>query len=212
MKKKITSVLLCVLFLSVSSAAAEAAWSFIDVKPGYWAYDAISKLGENGFINGYKDGTFRPDGNITKAQFMTILSKVLEGRPRNTFPLTEKTKTFSDVPASYWAYKSINNVLSYMWNPDAIWGAHFEPEKPITREEVAAIIAEVSNPDGDSSSEAYVTFRDIKDSPFKIAIMKCAMRKLVNGYPDNSFKPGNSLTRAEAAVVLTKLYGMSANP
>ena len=71
--------------------------AFADVN-GHWAEKYIDKAGEYGYINGYEDGTFRPDNNITRAEAVTIMSKVFGFAPDGT------VSRFGDVTNSHWAF------------------------------------------------------------------------------------------------------------
>jgi len=77
---------------------------FYDVN-GHWGRDYISAVAEEGFLNGYEDGSFRPEATITRAEATAMFAKA-EGR--STRPLSNKT--YSDVPESHWAYEIIMNA------------------------------------------------------------------------------------------------------
>jgi len=67
--KKIVSLLLVLLMLSGTVFAA----GFTDLDETHWAYPHVSELVEKGVINGYEDGTFRPDANVTRAELAKLL-------------------------------------------------------------------------------------------------------------------------------------------
>lgn len=75
---------------------------FSDVSSDLWSADYIYSAYKAGYINGYEDGTFRPDSPITRAEAVKIINEVLE---RNDF--NNKTNPFSDVSNTHWAYKQI---------------------------------------------------------------------------------------------------------
>src|SRR5437588_6700528 len=79
--------------------------TFVDVNEGDWADDPIQYLVDQGVMTGYADGTFRPNENVTRAQFAKMLV-VAMGWPVQT----PSTPTFSDVPASDWAYGYIETA------------------------------------------------------------------------------------------------------
>lgn len=68
----------------------------------HWAESYIAALAEKGIINGYADGTFRPDAPITRAETVAIINRAV---PRNGNPAT--FKQFADVDSSFWAYEEI---------------------------------------------------------------------------------------------------------
>ncbi|RKP46266.1 hypothetical protein D7Z26_24610 [Cohnella endophytica] len=80
--------------------------TFSDIQ-GHWAETAIRSAQANGYLNGYADGTFRPDRTLTRAEAVAILNRLLgrEGKGSGT-------PVFSDVPASHWAFEAIQAASS----------------------------------------------------------------------------------------------------
>ncbi|WP_340028059.1 S-layer homology domain-containing protein [Paenibacillus sp. FSL H7-0940] len=77
--------------------------SFTDVSADLWAAEAIAYVQSAGLMVGYNDGTFKPDSKLTRAEAVKVLNVLF-----NRTPLTgEVTPTFSDVPATHWAYANI---------------------------------------------------------------------------------------------------------
>ena len=83
---------------------------FSDVPKEHWAFSNIEKMQEAGIINGYVDGTFKPNNNINLAEFATIFTKVFE------IPKDTESNYFPDVLGSHWAKGSIEAVRKYI-NP-----------------------------------------------------------------------------------------------
>lgn len=79
---------------------------FSDAK-GHWAEPYIAALAEKDIINGYSDGTYRPDAPITRAETVAIINRVV---PRNGNSTT--VKQFADVDSSYWAYEEIMKAVN----------------------------------------------------------------------------------------------------
>lgn len=104
--------------------------TFSDVPKGYWAANYIGYMQQFGIITGYSDGSFRPDAPVTRAEFATIASRFEK--------LTEGSKSFADVPDTYWAARYINFAATRGWVTGYSDGT-FKPENPITRAEVAAV-------------------------------------------------------------------------
>ena len=92
-----------VLFKELSGSG-EA--SFTDIQD-HWAKSSIEILYAAGYINGYTDGTFKPDQNITRAEMVYLINAV-EGR-LNAF---DTDNTFSDLTEDYWAYEAIMNAVN----------------------------------------------------------------------------------------------------
>jgi len=110
--------------------------AFTDVDNNRWSNTAISTLANGGFINGYEDGTFRPEDTITRAEFIAMASRLA--------PMIENaTHNFTDV-AQHWAEEYIANAISKGW----ITGYEnntFLPEQNITRAEAMAIVNRMLN-------------------------------------------------------------------
>ena len=104
--------------------------SFSDVTSAHWAANYIGYMEQFGIVRGYSDGTFRPNAPITRAEFAAICCRFEK--------LTSGTVTFSDVPASHWAAKSVTYAATRGWVTGYADGT-FKPGNNITRAEVAAV-------------------------------------------------------------------------
>ncbi|ACT02941.1 S-layer homology domain-containing protein [Paenibacillus sp. JDR-2] len=157
---------------------------------------AKPKLEEHhAYVNGYQDGKFRPEQTITRAEMAAMLSRVI------TKDVNEDAATYADVPTSHWAAPAIAKV-SAMQVMSGYPNNRFGPEKPITRAELAAIAAGL-DAEGISGSG----FKDIAGHWAENSIRKAQGAGLLQGYPDGSFKPEKTVTRAEAVTVLNRVLG-----
>lgn len=116
--------------------------TFTDVPKGYWAANYIGYMQQFGIITGYSDGSFRPDAPVTRAEFATIASRFEK--------LTEGSKSFADVPDTYWAARYINFAATRGWVTGYSDGT-FKPENTITRAEVAAVTCRLLERSADQS-------------------------------------------------------------
>lgn len=116
--------------------------TFFDVPKGYWAANYIGYMQQFGVITGYSDGSFRPDAPVTRAEFAAIASRFEK--------LTEGSKSFTDVPDTYWAARYINFAATRGWVTGYSDGT-FKPENPITRAEVAAVTCRLLERSADQS-------------------------------------------------------------
>ncbi len=105
---------------------------FTDIEE-HWAKKYILALGDLGIINGYEDGSFKPDKSITRAEFVNIVSR-LEGKIS-----LELNNIFTDLNSNHWAYTSILYSKEMGWVLGYEDGT-FKPDKNITRAEVVTII------------------------------------------------------------------------
>ena len=133
---------------------------FTDVNSGDWYAKAVTVLASKGILGGYEDGSFQPSKSITRAEFVTIASR-LKG-------MSSGSASFSDVPSTHWAYDYITSAASKGWitgYPDGT----FRPEANITRAEVATIVNRMYGriPDEDyidANIDDISIMRDVKKS------------------------------------------------
>ncbi len=151
------------------------------------------------YISGYPDKTVRADGNVTRAEAVTMLVRL------KAYPLTEGEEIFKDVKANSWyapfisaAYK--NNIL------EEKKGDAFRPDEKITRAELAQLISHL-----DKKNNAKATFPDIAGHKYEAAINQSFGNDRISSYPDGSFKPDNAITRAETARILNSLFDRKVN-
>jgi len=104
---------------------------FDDVADSAWYAKAVNTLASMEIINGVGDDKYQPERAITRAEFATIVSRFAE-KATNDFD-------FNDVPKSHWAYSYISSAAAYGWINGA-GGNQFQPERAITRAEVATIV------------------------------------------------------------------------
>lgn len=116
--------------------------TFTDVPKGCWAANYIGYMQQFGIITGYSDGSFRPDAPVTRAEFAAIASRFEK--------LTEGSKSFTDVPDTYWAARYINFAATRGWVTGYSDGT-FKPENTITRAEVAAVTCRLLERSADQS-------------------------------------------------------------
>ena len=165
-----------------------------DIK-GHWSENAIAVLVKSGAIGGYPDGTFKPDQGISRAEFVTILVKALQLSAQNG-------KVFDDT-ANHWARQFIataaaNGVVS------GYSETAFGPDDLITREQMTVMIVKAAGLKAGASKPASFTDGD-QISPWAAeAVSVSASQGIVNGYPDTTFRPRGTATRAEAVTVIAQ--------
>ena len=150
------------------------------------------------YIQGYEDGTVRPNANVTRAEVATILFRLLDDDVR-TKALTE-TNSFGDVAPTFWA----NTAISTMTSLGVFQGRSadtFDPNAPITRGEFAAVCSRFD----DSKVETTTTYTDVAGHWAASAIMRTAALGWVDGYEDGSFRPNNDITRAQVVTMVNRV-------
>lgn len=174
------------------------AGSFTDIQE-HWARGYIGQLAEVKVISGYPDGSFRPEGNISRSEFikMLVVSSGLPLKPT-------ANPSFTDVLPDCWHYPYIETaVAAGVAVPGEYVGLAFEPDKPITRVETAMFLARSL---GLGEESTYTGFDDGYRIPnrFRGYVRAAKERGLVSGYPDGTFRPWNPITRAEASTILVR--------
>ncbi len=150
------------------------------------------------YIIGYPDGTVQPNGQITRAEATTIFFRLLTDDVRDE-NLT-KTNRYSDVAATSW-YNTAVSTLSSMGIITGYPDGTFRPNAAITRAEFAAIAARFDN-DGDKTA---AKFSDIATHWAKDEISIAYNNGWITGYPDGTFGPQRSITRAETMTLVNRV-------
>ena len=184
--KKVLCLLLALTFAFSALAVSDIG--------GHWAEKMISEWIEYGNIGGYPDGTFRPNNPITRAEFVTLLSRVMTEIPEGA---EYQEVTFADVPEDAWFYEVVYRLASFGIISKA---DNFYPNRNITREEAMVMIYRAFG----FTPEEEKSFTDSdKISPWaKDAVSALCALNIVAGYPDGSIRPKNNLTRAETVKML----------
>ncbi|MDR2357141.1 MAG: S-layer homology domain-containing protein [Oscillospiraceae bacterium] len=200
LKKILALVLVIVLSMSFVPAdlltIASAASPFSDIA-GHWAKDAIEELAGKGVINGMGDGTYNPNGTVTREQFMKLVVAV-RGVSDGA-----KTETFYDVPGNSWANPFVAEGLSRgLVSLSETDGHYFAPASPMDRDTAALWMIRAVGLVGTDESTSFADNSGIQN---KSAVAAAVAEGLVKGYEDNTFRPKNTLTRAESAVLIQRL-------
>ena len=150
------------------------------------------------YIQGYSDGTVRPNANITRAQVATIFFRLLDENVRDDNLTT--SNAFPDVNEDYWA----NTAISTMARLGVINGRNsglFDPDANITRAEFAAICARFD----DSGVDGITTFTDTVGHWAEDEISRAAALGWIQGYSDGTFRPNQYITRAQAVTMINRV-------
>ncbi len=180
--------------------------NFYDVPSDYWARDQIMSFSQRGIVNGYEDGSFRPEAGVTREEFCKLL--VATFQPGLTAP---DTQTFSDVDSLRWSYLYVEACKEFMTGYGNPFGGlpAFHPEEYAVREDIAvALVKMIGYKDADAADPNYV-FKKFSDatsiSPALVPYVSLAVEKnLISGYPDGTFGPSMGITRAETVVMLNR--------
>ncbi len=190
MKKVLFLMLLAVVVISSVSFAAE----FSDIS-GHWAKQYVTELADKGVINGYEDGTFKPEGEIKKGEFLKLI--MCASLPDADF--TTDTPKYNHWADGYIEMAEFKGVI------DDGWVNETTANEVITRREMVYILGKC-----DILLKEYglksgpVELFDIDDmSADEIKMLShCVSRGLIAGYEDYTFRPDKTLTRAEVATII----------
>lgn len=158
------------------------------------------------YIQGYDDGTFRPDSNITRAEAATILTSALE-----IDDYDDPETAFFDVSRKAWYY---DTVLAA--EQAGIFSGYedgsFKPDNNITRAEFTVAVCNAFGIEIKSSaSKSKSKMGDVSEHWSRSYVDALVKTKYINGYDDGTFKPDNNITRAEAVAILNRAMSRSAD-
>lgn len=105
--RTITRAEFTVIAMRFANVSADVTNPFTDIATNDWYYTAVTSAVSYGWINGYSDGSFRPQATITRAEVVTIVNRMLNRTADRNFVDSNVTAQFDDVPNTYWAYYNI---------------------------------------------------------------------------------------------------------
>lgn len=178
---------------------------FSDVEEGDWYYDEVMNVCSLGIMNGMGDGTFCPDGTLTRAQMVQILAN-FDGAT----DLSRDANTgFSDVSSGMWYTGPIAWAVEKGY-VNGYEDGTFRPSAPITREQMCAILARYLTDKGFAVAGEFTAFADDADiSDYaRESVYFCSALGLIQGVGENSFSPKTGATRAQAATVLLRMVDL----
>lgn len=182
-------------------AEAEALVNFIDLN-NHWSKSYVLPLAEAGIIKGKTLNRFDPDGQITRAEFLTLALKVAN------LPMEIYEPSYADVSENQWFAKTAYATYrGEVVDPNMVIDNKLLPDAPITREEMTAVIIRLYDIMRGRTIDKTNRFTD--SSEFAdwawMYIGKASNLGLVTGNPDGTFNAKGNATRAEAAVIFSRL-------
>lgn len=197
---------------------------------GHWAAGEIQAAVEAGWIGGYPNGTFRPDGNVTRAEFLSMLTRYLD-TTHLVKPVTdERISFFQDrfADGGHWSARqgAVKGALAYqvlepsdypaLFKGGELVGWSFAPDQPLTRLEAAVMLTRALG--GKYEAERYHFHPgEVAAPPISFAdgpqmadwargwVAQAASSGVIKGYPDGSFGGGRPISRAEAVAMVRRL-------
>ncbi len=195
MSSKIKSViagLLCAaLWIQTAVFAVIPKEAYYPDLENHWSKSMMLKLHDYGIVNGYEDGTMRPEANVSAAEFLTMVTKALG---------------FTSEPGSaYWASPYVDKAIELeLIGPYEYSDYNGE----VLRQQMAKIAANaLDDPSGVNEEAVKASIYDYADiaEEYKPYVVVAYGKKLITGYDDDRFMPYRPITRAEACTVVTRL-------
>lgn len=192
MNKKAIFIISLLTFMSMFNVS----FAFTDTE-NHWASDTINQFEKYKIVTGYDDNTFKPDDCMTRAEFITVINKILGAE-------AESAKYIPDISRDDWYYHEIRKAvkLGIVQGDDQ---GYIYPNSPITREEAVVILGRAFK-----IKNAYTIKTSSTDA---YAISKWARGEFyaavnygyISGYEDQTLRPQGTITRAEVITIISRI-------
>ena len=172
-------------------------WTFEDSQ-GHWAVPYIIDAADQGKMTGLSDTAFGPDRTLTRGEAAVVLCRLAELSPRGS------GSAFSDL-RGHWSAGYVQAVYE-AGLAAGVGGGRYAPDEPVTRQEIAVMLDRVRPGLGGTALKN--PFPDLSpgDNSWSYeAVLRLYAAGVVTGMPDGTFRPGAPVSRAELAVMLSKL-------
>ncbi|HQA61019.1 MAG TPA: S-layer homology domain-containing protein [Tepidanaerobacteraceae bacterium] len=183
--------------------------TFEDIDDYPWAKEAIETLATLGIIQGTSETTFDPGSNITRADFITLLVRML--KMFDMVPDDGSDSNFDDVQEGMYYYEPIG-IAKKLGIVQGIGANKFNPSGQITREDLMVMVAralKIANKITTTGSYADISrFNDASEvADYAVESIAILVKEgIIVGNPNNTINPKGNATRAETAVILYRVY------
>jgi uncharacterized repeat protein (TIGR01451 family) len=186
--------------------------SFSDVLWDHWAVLQVELTYENGIVQGYPDGTYRPSNVVDRGQMAVYMARALAGGDAHV-PTGPAEPTFSDVLTDHWAYKYVEYAVAegvVVGYPDGT----YRPTQQVTRGQMAVYVARAmvapAGDEGVPDPPAEPTFLDVTGTSEWVwcypHVEYVVDEGVVGGYADGTYRPQYTVTRDQMAVYVTRAF------
>lgn len=199
---------LFVFAIVLTPVSAAAAKIFPDVNANYWAAAQIKELSQSGVIIGYPDGTFKPNANVTRAEFACMAIRALA----QEHTTVAQPVNFTDITPDFWAYDMIQRALYFelISCPEA--GKAFRPDDSVSNSEAVSVAVNALTTETISVQKAKEVLRNYTDLAlipdwYLIPAGKAEILSMLVHEPNTplELKANKPATRAEIAVLLKNM-------
>ncbi|MFS0782043.1 S-layer homology domain-containing protein [Bacillus sp. 1P06AnD] len=200
--KKLPSLLLgATLLLSAApfAQAAPAHVTYKDVPATYSFYEEIESMSDLGVITGYPDGTFKPGQSVTRAQAAIMIGRAISEDGEEAPKAATKFKDVSPSSVASGYIKQAADAGIIQGFPDG----SYKPEQKVTRGQMAIFLSRAF----ELTESDKVTFKDVSPSSAAYPyIGKLIYADITAGYPDNTYKPDQAVTRGQFAAFMDRSF------
>ena len=202
-KKKLSVIVLLAFVLTMVVPVSAFAAGFSDVPSNHWAIQQIDRMNARGIIGGYEDGTARPNNPVTQFEAITMATRIM-GLQYN-----ESTSQGTYLPFKYPDWAGAYGVAVIAYEAGLVDASDFNHSAAASREWIAKLLIKIMKAESEVNSVANETlsFGDTNSIGSNyLNYVKLAYDKgLIGGYTDGTFKPKNTVTRAEMAAFLCRV-------
>lgn len=163
----------------------------------HWAREAIDDMSDKKIVNGYSDGTFKPNNEMTRAEFIAVVNRMLGLK-------NESSRYIPDISRQDWYYADVRKAVEagILKGDDA---GYIRPNDTITREEAVVVLARAFKiADAVGIDISYSDRSEISDWA-KTNVYTFVRYGYLNGYDDNIIRPKSPITRAEALTIIKRI-------
>lgn len=204
------NLLKALMAVAIAVIATAPAFAFPDVSDTYWAAPQIKLLSEQGVIVGYPDGTFKPDADVTRAEFAAMAIRALgQQHTKVAQPIS-----FSDIDVNHWAYEDIQKAVYFDLISAGKEGELFRPDDSVSRAESMSVAVNALTTETISTEKAkevlermYIDANTIPEW-FLIPAGKAEILGMIVVAPTAqkaALEANRPATRAEVAAILFKM-------
>lgn len=222
MKRFISTLTAAAVTLTMTATAFAANGAFSDISDAKydWARANIQKMASAGYINGYDDGTFKPDQNITKLECIALFARAMGSNDEANAEILKKAHdTYDDMLKSYYLQWGTDEIV-YMLYKGALTKSDLDTyikdvkDTPMKRYEAAIIITKAMGGEDDAKAETGIVldYTDAKEIPSNaIQYVKYAGDQgIMTGMDDNKFAPLEPVLRSQMATMLARVVDKTA--
>lgn len=219
MKKVLSLILLICTILNIGMSAQAVKYGeelqnspqktykeqFNDVSKDHWAFSYIGEMAERGVINGYPDGNFYPEAQVTRAEFAKIMTTAA-----GFTVLRPILQLFADVKTESWYAPYVHAAKEYLSAYAQNGKSYYRPDAPALREDIAVALVKLKGystlgTDGMTLQRMFSDYYSIS-ADAQIYVAAAIENGLVSGYNDGTFRGQSSISRAEAATLLWRVF------